>query len=105
MFWREPQRFQTNRKTEDNKTPLEKCNKTLIGQTVLYLRGKPKFGICPERIQILSSKIGHNKPLAYQNFMRFNNNTNNIKVLYGFSKVVILFTHWNYVLPERLIID
>ena len=66
MFWREPQRFQTNRKTKDNKTPLEKCNKTLIGQTVLYLRGKPKFGICPERIQILSSKIGHNKPLTYQ---------------------------------------
>ena len=63
-----PQRFQTNRKTEDNKTPLEKCNKTLIGQTVLYLRGKPKFGICPERIQILSSKIGHNKPLTYQKF-------------------------------------
>ena len=66
MFWRQPQRFQTNRKTEGNKTPPEKCNKTLIGQTVLYQIGKPKFGICPERIQILSSKIGHNKSLTYQ---------------------------------------
>ena len=86
MFWREPQRFQTNRKTEDNKTPLEKCNKTLIGQTVLYLRGKPKFGICPERIQILSSKIGHNKPLAYQNFMRI--------------RIILMILHYYMVFPN-----